>query len=140
MQGQMTTMQGQITGLQAEMVRVNARLSSLEDRMSSLEDRMSAVEDGQARMRTEMNERFISLEDQFRTLSLKTELFETRIESTLAVLSGELVAVKDQGWQLNARMKNIEVGIGDLNGRVDHLGDEMRQRFRLVNERLAAVA
>jgi hypothetical protein len=37
-------------------------------------------------------------------------------------------------------MKNVEIGIGDLNSRVDTLADDMRQRFRIVQERLGAAA
>jgi hypothetical protein len=74
--------------------------------------------------------RFISADEQSRTLTLRIQHFEVRVEDALGVVARDVTSLKEQTAQLTNRMKNVEVGIGDLNSRVDTLADEIRQRFR----------
>ncbi|MGH7446505.1 MAG: hypothetical protein ACRELT_03030 [Longimicrobiales bacterium] len=144
--------------IQHQLEEVSTRLSALEDRATKVEDRARRSEDSIASLRTEMRERFISaedsiasvriemrerfisVEDQIRTLTLRMQHGETRVEDSLGAIARDVAALKENQEQLTARVKNVELGIGDLNARIDTLGDDMRQRFRGVHERLAAVA
>lgn len=133
--------------IQRELERTNTRLEAIENRLGSLENRVGALEDRSTSheqaldtLRLEMRERFISIDEQLRTLTVRMQHFETRVEDSLAIISRDVGALDQSVAHLTVRMKNVEVGIGDLNGRVDTLGDDMRQRFRDVHERLGAAA
>lgn len=133
--------------IQQELERTNVRLTAIEDRLTSLENRTGTLEDladrheqAIASLRLEMRERFISTDEQLRTLTLRMQHFEARVEDSLAIISRDIDAIDQNVAQLTGRMKNVETGIGDLNARVDILADDMRQRFRSVHERLGAAA
>ena len=147
--------------IQQELERTNVRLTAIEDRLTAVEDRLTAVEDRLTRLesrvgvlddradsheqaiaslRLEMRERFISTDEQLRTMTIRMQHFEARVEDSLATISRDVAAVREDVSHLTVRMKNVEIGIGDLNSRVDTLADDMRQRFRIVQERLGAAA
>jgi|SRR5687767_4415066 len=83
-------------------------------------------------LRLEMRERFVSVDDQMRTLALRVQQFEAGTQR-------ELAGLKEDVSQLGDRMKNVETGIVGIHSRIDTLGDDMRQRFRSVNERLGGI-
>jgi chromosome segregation ATPase len=112
-----------LASLQVEMrERFNAvdeRFNSVDERFNSVDERFNSVD-----------ERFISADEQSRTLTLRIQHFEVRVEDALGVVARDVTSLKEQTAQLTNRMKNVEVGIGDLNARVDTLAEEVRQRFR----------
>jgi chromosome segregation ATPase len=83
-------------------------------------------------MQTEMTERFISVDEQLRTLTMRVQQFEVRAQR-------DLDAVKGAMTDLSQRMTAVEDSIVELHRRVDTLSDDMRQRFRGVNERLTSI-
>jgi chromosome segregation ATPase len=130
--------------IQQELERYNARALTLDTRLDSFENALASI---QVEMRERFNsvderfnsvderfnsvdERFISADEQSRTLTLRIQHFEVRVEDALGVVARDVTSLKEQTAQLTNRMKNVEVGIGDLNARVDTLADGVRQRFR----------
>jgi chromosome segregation ATPase len=123
--------------IQQELERYNARALTLDTRLDSFENALASI---QVEMRERFNsvderfnsvdERFISADEQSRTLTLRIQHFEVRVEDALGVVARDVTSLKEHTAQLTNRMKNVEVGIGDLNARVDTLADGVRQRFR----------
>jgi septal ring factor EnvC (AmiA/AmiB activator) len=109
--------------IQQELERSNARVLAQDTRQESFEKALASLH-------VEMRERFISADEQSRTLTLRIQHFEVRVEDSLGVVARDVTALREQTGQLANRMKNVEVGIGDLNARVDTLAEEVRQRFR----------
>jgi chromosome segregation ATPase len=123
--------------IQQELERYNARALTLDTRLDSFENALASI---QVEMRERFNsvderfnsvdERFISADEQSRTLTLRIQHFEVRVEDSLGVVAREVTALREQTAQFTNRLKNVEVGIDDLNARVDTLADGVRQRFR----------
>jgi chromosome segregation ATPase len=107
-------------------VEMRERFNSVDERFNSVDERFNSVD----RSFNSVDERFISADEQSRTLTLRIQHFEVRVEDALGVVARDVTSLKEQTAQLTNRMKNVEVGIGDLNSRVDTLADEIRQRFR----------
>jgi archaellum component FlaC len=105
---------------------VDERFNVVDERFNAVDQRFNAVDEGFSAA----NERFISIDEQLRTLTFRIQLFEVRVEDSLGVVARDVTALREQTGQLTNRMKNVEVGIGDLNARVDTLAEEVRQRFR----------
>jgi archaellum component FlaC len=112
-----------LASLHAEMLE---RFNSVDERFNSVDERFNLVD----KRFNSMDERFISADEQSRTLTLRIQHFEVRVEDALGVVARDVTSLKEQTAQLTSRMKNVEVGIGDLNARVDTLADGVRQRFR----------
>jgi chromosome segregation ATPase len=139
MQGQITTMQGQITTMQGEIAEIRADVSTLKVEfaeiradVSTLKNDTISIRSELASLRLEMTERFISVDEQMRTLTRRVQQFE---ENT----TRELTGLKEGVSQLNDRMKSVETAVVGVHGRIDTLGDDMRQRFRVVNDRLSTI-
>jgi chromosome segregation ATPase len=105
---------------------VDERFNAVDERFNAVDERFNAVDQGF----NAANERFISTDEHLRTLTLRIQHFEVRVEDSLGVVARDVTALREQTGQLTNRMKNVEVGIGDLNARVDTLAQEVRQRFR----------
>lgn len=58
----------------------------------------------------------------------------------MSELRDGVVALTHRVDELGDRVGRLEAGFLQLNVRVDGLADDMRQRFRVVNERLAELA
>ncbi|HUF50906.1 MAG TPA: hypothetical protein VMN60_08745 [Longimicrobiales bacterium] len=126
--------------IQASRLEMRERFAAHEERADRLERDIEAS-------RLEIRERLQSVDEQFRTLNARTDRFETRVEAALHIMTAELEGVKQHAQSIAAgigdltnRMKGVELGLDHLNGRVDTLADDMRQRFRLVHERLGNAA
>jgi archaellum component FlaC len=125
---------------QAFETRVEERFDTVDERFNAMDERFNAVDERFNTVDERFNavderfnavdERFISTDEQLRTLTLRIQHFEVRVEDSLGVVARDVTALREQTGQLTNRMKNVEVGIGDLNARVDTLAEEVRQRFR----------
>jgi chromosome segregation ATPase len=115
LQQQLNMQQTQLNGLQAQLNGQQAQLNGQKSQLIGLQAQLFEVRDD---LRTEMRERFESVDEQLRTLTRRVEHTDDnvlRVQQDLAIVKG---------------------GVVELHGRVDALGDDMRQRFRGVNERL----
>lgn len=125
---------------QAFETRVEERFNAVDERFNAVDERFDAVDERFDVVNKRFNavderfsaadERYISIDEHLRTLTLRIQLFEVRVEDSLGVVARDVTALREQTGQLTNRMKNVEVGIGDLNARVDTLAEEVRQRFR----------
>ena len=70
-------------------------------------------------MHVEFTENFTSVDERFRSVEKRLDLLTDKVTS------------------VDRRSTNMEEEMVALNGRFDSLSDEMRQRFRVVNERLS---
>jgi len=134
--GEISSLRGQISAMQEQISSMDERLGRLEVRMDASDARLGvmAIQIGGVRsdletLRFEMRERFISADEQMRTLSQRVQVFETRVGDDLDIVVRQLASLQE-------RMKAVEEGNLNFNRRLDTLGDDMRQRFRLVIERL----
>jgi chromosome segregation ATPase len=126
--------------LEERQVALEARQVALEARQFALEARQEQLDGSVAGLRVEMRERFLDMSEQFRTLVQRQDLFEERVLEELGGVSRQLAAVQDVLSQHGSRLQRLEVGVLDVNVRIDDLSSDMRQRFRLVHERLGAAA
>jgi chaperonin cofactor prefoldin len=66
-------------------------------------------------------------------------MFETRVTGQVAALSAELTDLKSGVERLDRRLTSLEQQGLETSTRLDGLHADMRQRFRLLNDRVAAV-
>ncbi len=145
--------------LEARMDRLEARVDGLEARMKSFEtsvaerfqsvdeqiratqrnlDRLAdalrtdllKLEDGTIQVRADMNERFGRLEKGMEALTLG------ELRERMHVLSER---VDHLGGSVVGRLEGVEKELSNLTGQVNGLTDDMRQRFRAVNDRLVDI-
>jgi chromosome segregation ATPase len=115
---------------------IDARFDAMDARLDANDGRLNTIDARLDRLRVEMNERFQSVNDRLDTNDKRL----ARLSDELEQFRAELVIVKHRVEQLDGRLASIDTGLHHLNMRVDGLGDDMRQRFRAVTERLANVA
>ncbi|MEX0890867.1 MAG: hypothetical protein WEB88_01775 [Gemmatimonadota bacterium] len=108
---------------------VRGELGELRGELGELRGTVDALGSRMDRLELEMRERFISVDDQLRAA-----------RASDALLLERLTEVRDQSARQGERLDRVETGIADITTRVDSLADEMRQRFRVVNERLGSAA
>jgi septal ring factor EnvC (AmiA/AmiB activator) len=100
----------------------------LEGKFSSLEARLEHLEASMQSLRVEMNERFQSVNDRLDALEQRTVAIAEGFQETRAELS-----------KVVQRLDRVDTSIYELHQKLNGVGDDMRQRFRGVTERLAAV-
>jgi hypothetical protein len=120
------------------------QIGRLEQRM---EARMDALERRGAAMHVEMTEKFIAVDARFRTLELRMEQFEARVlgrldgvDHRLEAVELALVGVQTRTASVEQRLDALEDHLLATNVRLDDLAEELRQRFRVVNDRLTELA
>jgi chromosome segregation ATPase len=130
--------------------KVEARFAAIDDHLAAIDDHLAGME---ARI-VAIDDRFATMEERFSTLVLGVEQFENRvlaevreIRDGVAMLAGRIdllearvIAVAGQVEELNARVERLEACTLALSGRLDGVAEDMRQRFRVVNDRLAQLA
>lgn len=145
-----------------EFMTLRNRLDRLEARVGTIEvtfaERFDALHaefaEKLASMELAFTERFISVDERFSTLHLRIEQFEGRVTGALEGMRNDiaLLSTRVSGLDervdglatqlsgLTARAGRFEDGLLAVSVRLDTLADDMRQRFRQVNERLAGAA
>ena len=164
LQAQITSLQTQVTSLQTQVTSLQTQVTSLQTQVTTLQSQVAVVQDDQVSIRAELNslrlemtERFISSDEQIRTLTLRMEQFEANTRRDLVSLKDgtsrldqRIFHLDERIFQLDERMKagfsqqdermkSVETGIVGVHARIDSLGDDMRQRFRGVTERLGQI-
>jgi len=137
--GRFDAIEARFDTLESKVDAQQLQIATLENAVARLEYAVSAQQDDNVSIRAElkslrieMQERFISIDEQLRTLTLRVQQFEANTDRNLA-------AVNDHVTHLGERMKSVETGVVGVHGRMDTLGDDMRQRFREVNDRLRGI-
>jgi uncharacterized coiled-coil protein SlyX len=87
----------------------------------------------------EMREGFIAVNERFRTLEQRIDQFEARVNGQLGALNAELAGVKRGVAQIERRVTNLEDQSVATNARLDGLHLDMRQRFRVLTDRVGAI-
>jgi septal ring factor EnvC (AmiA/AmiB activator) len=100
--------------------------------MDGFDHRLDALAD-------EMRECFIAMDERFRTLEQRIDQFEARVNDQLAALNAELAGVKRSVAQIERRVTNLENQSVATNARLDGLHLDMRQRFRVLTDRVGAI-
>jgi peptidoglycan hydrolase CwlO-like protein len=73
-------------------------------------------------------------------LALRLERFEKKTSADLSEIRQQLAHLSLRLDNLTARMGALEEAMLRLKGRIDALSEDMRQRFRVVHDRLSALA
>ena len=123
-----------------------------------LEERLGARIDAvRIELRNEMRDGFISVDERFRSMEARLDRLEVRIaqlETRMGSLETRMSQMDTRMSQLDTRMNQLEARHGDIearlsaierelthiNTRLDTLSDDMRQRFRVLTDRVAALA
>lgn len=79
---------------------------------------------------------FISVDARFGTLELQFEQCEGRMTEAVTQLHEEVSVLSRRIHTMNGRVERVEDGLLQLKHRFDGFSDDIRQRFRVVNERL----
>jgi chromosome segregation ATPase len=144
MQGVEQRLHEEIQGVRLDMQGVEQRLTR---RLDSVDARLDTL-------RAEMAERFESVDHRFRALELRMTLFENRYAVELSAIRtaldteirGELELLKKQVASLsagvallNGRLEPLEAAVSSWAASTAGLGEDVKQRFRVMNERLAGI-
>jgi len=138
--------------------RLHDEIGGVEARLTR---RLDAVDARLDTLRGEIAERFESVDQRFRTPELRMTLFENRhaarneqVAAELAVIRtaidtgirGELEVLKKQVAsldaslvRLNGRLDLLEAAVSSWAGGMAGLGEDVKQRFRVMNDRLAGI-
>jgi DNA repair exonuclease SbcCD ATPase subunit len=122
--------------------------------MRGLEDRLERIEREQTSLRLRFEDMQIAVDQRLSSFELRMSTFETRIlaivtetQSELRQVGGRVDLLGEQVEGLSRRVDGLSNRAGNVEGnlviltvRLDGLGDDMRQRFRVVNDRLAELA
>jgi chromosome segregation ATPase len=126
-------LEARVARVEERLDRVEARLAEVEERLDRVEARLDRLEARVDGMDVKYTESFLGVYDRFRSL-------ETRLDH----VQGAIADLREQVGHFGARLavaverlEKVEEAIDQLNVRVDGLAEDMRQRFRYVNERLA---
>jgi chromosome segregation ATPase len=119
--------------LEARMTQLEARMTQQEARQDRLERRLDALE-------AQVREGFLGVNDRFQAMALAIEQFERRVQSSITAMQHDITKLKLQVDSLIERTDRLEDAVLHQTERLNGLGEDMRQRFRVVNERLAELA
>lgn len=125
--------EARLDGVEARLDGVETRLDGVETRLDGVEGRLERLEDRVAAMDLKFSERLITVDDRFRTLGLAIELFEGRITGKVDGALEQLDHLDGRVGRLEIRFEGVESELVNVNGRLDTLGDDVRQRFRVVH-------
>ncbi|MGQ0560304.1 MAG: hypothetical protein ACT443_00355 [Gemmatimonadota bacterium] len=120
-------------------VAFEARMDALESRMDKLESQLSAL-------RIEVTEKLMGIGERFRSFGLQFGALEARVAQELTenrhkveLLMKSVEQLQDRQSDTGKRLNEFSIVVGTMTERIDTLADDMRQRFRLVNDRLAGI-
>ena len=137
--------------LHDEIQGVRVDMDGLEQRLTKRLDSVDARLDS---LRAEMVERFESVDQRFRALELRMTLFENKYAAELSAIRtaldtgirGELELLKKQVAslegslvRLNGRLDPLEAAVSSWAASTAGLGEDVKQRFRVMNDRLAGI-
>lgn len=77
----LTAVEDRLTAVENRLTGLERRVDSLDNRVGVLEDRADRHEQAIESLRLEMRERFISTDEQLRTLTMRMKHFEARVRS-----------------------------------------------------------
>lgn len=132
---------------EAQNERFDRRMDALEGRMAALEARLDAMD-------AKFEEKFLGVYERLDSERAAREQFERRVTDRLDAMGREIADLRQVVVRLEGRIEGLREGVAHLevrvtelekgtvraNARLDALSDDMRQRFRLVNERLSSLA
>ena len=102
-----------------------------------LEERLGARIDAvRIELRNEMRDGFISVDERLRTVEARLDRLEARLDR----LEARMTQQDTRHAETEARLATIERELAHINTRLDTLSDDMRQRFRVLTDRVAALA
>lgn len=133
----MTLMASQFEAMQAHF---DKRFDALEGRMGALEGRMDALDKRVDAMNRKFEEKFIGVYERLDSERKAREQFERRVMGRLDAMGRHIAAVRKDVAHLDARVTGLEKRMDGVDARLDGLSEDMRQQFRVVNERLAGLA
>ena len=123
--------------------KLEDRIGKLEERIGKLEERVGRLEERFDRLELRTEERFESVFDHFRVLDRRLDNIEAvlvDVRAQMATLTARVDGAEHRVALVAERMQRLEKGYETLDLRVAGFADDVRQRFRLVNDRLAALA
>jgi hypothetical protein len=109
------------------------RFDLLEGRQERLERRLGALE-------VQVREGFIGVQQRFQAMALGMEQFERRVQSSISDMQHDITKLRAQVDSLGERTARLEDAVLQQTERLNGLNEDMRQRFHVVNDRLAELA
>ena len=119
-----------------EFQRLHQRIDGLEQRMDALERRVHDLETRTDQGFVEVSIRFKSVEGRLETLAKSV----TDLREQMFLLTPRIAGVESRLGQLVLRTEAVERAVNGVDERVSGLAADVGQRFRGVNDRLAALA
>ena len=132
--------QMQLVDTDRRLTAVEQGVAGLDGRLGSVETRLAAVEVGLGSLRTEVRERFEGTDGRLRVLAEGFQFLEGRTAAQIAPIDLRLSAVEQQMRSAQVQLGRMESNNVHLGLRLEEFGEDVRQRFRDLNERLAPVA
>jgi len=135
-----------VAHLEQVELRLRADIQGQGERLDSLARQVGSLAGGLEALRVEMVERFESVDQRFRTLELRMTLHENKVIERLELVAAEIELLKGHVASLDANFARLHTRLDPLEAAVSSwaattaaLADDMRQRFRAVNDRLAGI-
>jgi chromosome segregation ATPase len=124
-----------VNGLRTDVNGLQTGQDSLRTDLNGLRTDVNGLQTGQDNLRTDLNGLRTEMRDGFRSVGERL----TSIERDVGALWGETRANGSAISGLSERVTALTERMGGLEKRVDTMSDDMRQRFRIVIERLTAL-
>ena len=112
------------------------------ERFRAIDARFDAIE----RRLSSIDEQFLSVNERFATMQLSIDQLTARVVSEVTDLRNEIARLSirvdhltEKVDRISGRLDRVDSGLLHFNERFDGLSSDMRQRFRIVNDRLAAL-
>lgn len=125
--------------IDARFDQMDARFDQIDARFDRLEGRVERIENQMTLMRSEMIERFLSVSDRLGAVERRVSHLDVAIRSEMDSLHSVAAGLRGDIDTLKQLTHSMDNGVHELTVRINDLGDDMRQRFRIVTERLVAV-
>ncbi|MEX2283938.1 MAG: hypothetical protein WEE89_15745 [Gemmatimonadota bacterium] len=131
-----------MTALEERMTALEERMTALEERVTAIETRVGVLADGLDAFRIWTEEQFLGVFDRFRVMEVRFDHVDAQVAELRALvitLTARVDGAERRTDLVAQRMVKLEKRYETIEHRLNGFGEDMRQRFRLVNEQLAAL-
>ena len=136
----------EVVGLRSDVAELRSEVAGLRSDVAELRSEVAGLRSDVAELRAELRTFRSESQEKFENLSDRLRLIESRL-SVLALEQSRIRQTLEHGLnqvraeieQLRLKTEAVEAATLDNSLRIIQLRDDIQQRFRIVNERLAAV-
>ena len=128
--------------LEARFAQIDARFDQMDERFAQMDERFDQIDERFDRLDASITTLRVEIGEKFQSVYDRLDALDDRVER-LAAASDEvrhqLVLLRTDVDKLVIRLDRVDANVYGVTTRINGLGDDMRQRFRLVNERLTTL-